>query len=171
VDAKTLMDSRRFVALMNGCVSVWKGRRATDEERAAVLQPVLDYLALNGSQAPKKGMPLGPATPFKPAVENLDIAMTPQEEARIAAEVDATPQPDKMDLLRRAIREVIKPNWDKFPAGMDGFKRFNINLRRHGQSVPTSGWQEALKAENVPFVAVEFDVQEIDKGFMAIKIA
>jgi hypothetical protein len=60
MQAKQLMDSRRFCQLMDDLALTWKKRASTDEDKAWRLQAVLDHLGEQGgstaSVAPIKGM-------------------------------------------------------------------------------------------------------------------
>lgn len=169
--ATKLMDSRRFVALFEGAASVWMKKKSRDEERAAVLEPVLAYFASEGLLSANKGI-VGPLAVGKaPRLPAVVPDMDEEELARVAAEVDATPQPNKEAVIRRAIKEVIKPALNTAQMGPDGFKKFRIKLQRHGQALPVSeGWAAALKAEGIPYNALEIDVNEMSQGFVGIKL-
>lgn len=60
MQAKQLMDSRRFCQLMDDLALTWKKRASTDEDKAWRLQAVLDHLGENVApmthQAPMKGL-------------------------------------------------------------------------------------------------------------------
>lgn len=81
MNAKTLLDSRRFHTLMDDLARDWRKRGATDEDRAFRLQAVLDFLG-------------GEAVPPAP----VSVHVTPsREELKEAVVVDPPSQPKPAD--------------------------------------------------------------------------
>ena len=64
MQAKQLMDSRRFCQLMDDLASTWKKRSSTDEDKAWRLQAVLDHLN-------ESGQPMNHTEPIKSMSEAL----------------------------------------------------------------------------------------------------
>lgn len=78
MNAKQLMDSRRFCLLMDDLAATWSKKRASDEDKEFRLQAVLDALGMVPAAVPAPVQmapaPSGPPAPPPPSKDDLYAA-------------------------------------------------------------------------------------------------
>lgn len=218
IDAKLLLDSRKFCMLMDGLANTWKNKKSGDGDRAIALQLVIDsiqpeHIGFPPLQAPAPTLPraarptapapsivTGPhaalpasargkavkkkrrATPEPSEKDPTDtsLTMSAAEAAEVAREVDrlAAMAPDVPKLMREAVKEYVVDRMSAFGGkhgpvqrDFDGFRHFPIPLTYRGVTMPSSGWEEAMRACGVKVPKeLQYDVRLLDQGFLAIML-
>lgn len=132
MQAKQLMDSRRFCQLMDDLALTWKKRASTDEDKAWRLQAVLDHLGEQGGST-------APTAPIKSLSEAMgDLVAGFQDEAPARG----FPPPTEDERFHSLMRSIL-PVLERTPANGSGERVIGIPLEIDCNAL--SGWLESHK--------------------------
>lgn len=132
MQAKQLMDSRRFCQLMDDLAATWKKRASTDEDKAWRLQAVLDHLGETGGS-------MAPVAPIKSLSEAMADAVNSFKEE---APLKGFPPPTEDERFKSLMKDLV-PYLDKVAPNGQGERIAPIPLEVDVNAL--SGWLDVHK--------------------------
>lgn len=158
MDAKDLLDSRKFCNRMDALVAIWGRKRPlpSDEDKAEALQPILDHLIETGLLQSKQSKPSDPTA-----------NMTASEAAAYEAEAKEAARNNYAGLNERAkeMLEII----DK--AGKaSATSPFKVVLSRDG-SYPIPNLPEYLARFDMPYKQAEESYVDLNSRQWVVTLA